>query len=298
MLKGFSLRAFSAATFGLLLGTIIALIFDNSGLFQKVDPDIRLVIRLGLFISFGYIGMVLAMRSNKEDFYLIIPYIRFAPSHRSEEVQLLDTSAIIDGRFVDLVQTRFVEGVVVIPRFVLKELQQVADSSEPMKRSRGRRGLETLGRLQQVKGVEIKFHEGDIPDEPDVDAKLVRLAKTLDARLWTTDYNLSKIAELQSVRTVNINELANALKPVILPGESMTIKIVREGKDKGQGIGYLNDGTMVVVNQANRLVGQQIEAQVLSLLQTTSGVIVFADLKSSSQRSEQPALGPVPEPKP
>src|SRR5581483_9422811 len=124
MLKGFSLRAFSSATFGLLLGTIIGLIFDNSGLFYKVDPDLRQVIRLGLFISFGYLGMVLAMRSNKEDFYLIIPYVRFAPSHRSEELQLLDTSVIIDGRFVDLVQTGFVEGIVVIPRFVLKELQK------------------------------------------------------------------------------------------------------------------------------------------------------------------------------
>jgi uncharacterized protein YacL len=164
---------------------------------------------------------------------------------------------------------------------VLKELHQIADSQDPIRRARGRRGLDMLSRLQRNTRVEVKVHEGNIPDEPDVDAKLVRLAKTLGAKLYTNDYNLGKIAELQSVGFVNISELAKVLKPVILPGENFNLRIVREGKDKGQGIGYLNDGTMVVVNQAQHLIGQQVNVQVISLLQTGAGVIVFADAKSA-----------------
>ena len=283
MLKGFSLRAFSSATFGLFLGTMVAVMIDHSGLFQYVDDQrVRWLIRLSLFVSFGYIGMVLAMRSNKEDFSLIIPYVRFAPQNKPDNLLLLDTSAIVDGRIADLIEANFIEGLVIVPRFVLRELQQIADSTDPVRRARGRRGLEMLNRIQQNTRNEIKIHEGDFPEEKEVDAKLIRLAKNLNAKLFTTDYNLGKIAELQSIQFVNLSELSAALKPVILPGEVLNLRIVREGKDKGQGVGYLNDGTMVVVNHAHTLIGQQAQVQVQSLLQTGAGVIIFADLKSAA----------------
>ncbi len=279
MLKGFSLRAFSAATFGLFLGFLIALLVEKSGLFSFTPEKTQWVIRLALFLCFGYIGMVLAMRSNKEDFSLIIPYVRFASQNKPENLILLDTSVIIDGRIADLIEANFVEGLIIVPKFVLRELQFVADSNDPIRRARGRRGLEVLSRIQQNARNEVKIHEGDFPEEKEVDAKLVKLARALNAKLYTNDFNLGKVAELQSVRFVNLNELANSLKPVILPGESFSLRIVREGKDKGQGVGYLNDGTMVVVNLAQNLIGQQVQVHVQSLLQTGAGVIVFAELK-------------------
>lgn len=280
MLKGFSLRAFSAASFGLFLGTLIAWMIDQSGLFVYADEQpTRWLIRLGLFVSFSYIGMVLAMRSNKEDFSLIIPYVRFASQNKPDNLLLLDTSVIIDGRIADLIDGNFLDGVIVVPRFVLKELHQIADSNDPVRRARGRRGLETLSRIQRNQSKEVKIHEGDFADETTVDAKLVRLAQALGAKLFTNDFNLGKIAELQSVAHVNLNQLASSLKPVILPGENLSLRLVREGKDKGQAVGYLNDGTMVVVNQAQAHIGQQVEVQVQSLLQTGAGVIVFAEMK-------------------
>jgi uncharacterized protein YacL len=279
MLKGFSLRAFSATTFGLLLGSAVALLIDRSGLFEKVEEPTRWLVRLCLFLGFGYIGIVLAMRSNKEDFSLIIPYVRFAPQNKPDNLLLLDTSVIIDGRIADLIEANFVEGLIVVPRFVLKELQQVADSADSVKRARGRRGLEVLNRIQRNTRNEVKIHDGDFPDEKEVDAKLVRLARNLGAKLYTNDHNLGKIAELQSVNYVNLHELAKSMRVILLPGEMLSLRIVREGKDKGQGVGYLPDGTMVVVNHAQSAIGQQVEVQVSSLLQTGAGIIVFADLK-------------------
>jgi uncharacterized protein YacL len=282
MLKGFSLRAFSATTFGLLLGMVVAVLIDRSGLFEKVDENTRLLVRLGLFLAFSYIGIVLAMRSNKEDFSLIIPYVRFAPRNKPDNLLLLDTSAIIDGRIADLIEANFVEGIIVVPRFVLRELQQVADSNDAIKRARGRRGLEMLNRIQRNPRNEVKIHDGDFPDEKEVDSKLIRLARNLGAKLFTNDYNLSKIAELQSVNFVNMHELAKSLKSTLLPGEMLTLRVVREGKDKGQGIGYLPDGTMVVINNAQPHVGQQVQAQVQNSLQTGAGVIIFADLHQTT----------------
>src|SRR5215471_2992114 len=185
MLKGFSLRAFSATTFGLLLGTVVALLIDRSGLFQYVEEPYRWLVRLVLFLSFGYIGIVLAMRSNKEDFSLIIPYVRFAPQNKPDNLLLLDTSVVIDGRIADLIDGNFLEGLIVVPRFVLKELQQIADSNDAVKRARGRRGLEVLNRIQRNSKNEVKIHEGDFPEEKDVDAKLIRLAHNLNAKLFT-----------------------------------------------------------------------------------------------------------------
>jgi uncharacterized protein YacL len=281
MLKGFSLRAFSATTFGLLLGSVVALLIDHSGLFDKADEVTRWLIRLGLFLSFGYIGIVLAMRSNKEDFSLIIPYVRFAPQNKPDNLLLLDTSTIIDGRIADLIEANFIEGLIVVPRFVLKELQQIADSGDPLKRARGRRGLEMLNRIQRNTRNEVKIHEGDFPDEKEVDAKLVRLARNLRAKLYTNDYNLGKIAELQSINHVNLHDLAKSLRAVLLPGETLSLRIVREGKDKGQGVGYLPDGTMVVVNHAQPFVGHQVDAEVQTLHQTGAGIIIFAEMKQA-----------------
>jgi uncharacterized protein YacL len=283
LLKGFSLRAFSATTFGLLLGSVVALLIDHSGLFDKADEVTRWLIRLGLFLSFGYIGIVLAMRSNKEDFSLIIPYVRFAPQNRPDNLLLLDTSTIIDGRIADLIEANFIEGLIVVPRFVLKELQQIADSGDPLKRARGRRGLEMLNRIQRNTRNEVKIHEGDFPDEKEVDAKLVRLARNLRAKLYTNDYNLGQVAELQSINYVNLHDLAKSMRAVLLPGEMLSLRIVREGKDKGQGVGYLPDGTMVVVNHAQPFVGHQVDAEVQTLHQTGAGIIIFAEMKQAAE---------------
>lgn len=291
MLKGFSLRAFSATTFGLLLGTVVAMLIDRSGLFETSDDATRWLIRLSLFLSFGYIGIVLAMRSNKEDFSLIIPYVRFAPQNKPENLLLLDTSVIIDGRIAELIEANFLEGLVVVPRFVLRELQQIGDSADPIKRARGRRGLDMLNRLQKNPKIEIKLHEGDFPEEKEVDAKLVRLARNLNAKLFTNDYNLGKIAELQSVSHVNLHDLAKSLRTVLLPGELLSLRIVREGKDKGQGIGYMPDGTMVVVNNGHSAIGQQVDVLVQSLLQTGAGIIVFAEMQQIVPQSAAHSAG-------
>jgi uncharacterized protein YacL len=285
MLKGFSLRAFSATTFGLLLGSCVAMLIDHSGLFENTDEKVRWLIRLGLFLSFGYIGIVLAMRSNKEDFSLIIPYVRFSPQNQPDRLLLLDTSVIIDGRIADLIEAKFIEGLVVVPRFVLHELQQIADSADSVKRARGRRGLDLLNRLQHNTKIEVRIHDGDFPEEKGVDAKLVRLARGLNAKLYTNDFNLAKVAELQGVACLNLHEIGRLMKAALLPGEILELRIVREGRDKGQGIGYLPDGTMVIVNNAQAHVGKQIDVQVQSTIQTGAGIIVFAEA-----RVETPAL--------
>ncbi len=282
MLKGFSLRAFSATTFGLFLGWLVALLIEHSGLFAHAEDNVQWIIRLCLFLAFGYIGMVLAMRSNKEDFSLIIPYVRFSPQNKPDNLLLLDTSVIIDGRIADLIEAKFIEGLVVVPRFVLLELQQIADSTDEVKRARGRRGFEMLNRLQRNTKIEVRIHDGDFPEEKGVDAKLVRLARGLNAKLFTNDFNLAKVAELQSVTCVNLNEIGHLMKSALMADEIVQIKIVREGRDKGQGIGYLPDGTMIVINNGQSHVGQTVSATVLSTVQTGAGVLVFAEIKTES----------------
>ena len=280
MLKGFSLRAFSATTFGLILGTVVARLVDSSGLFENVEaPATRWIIRLCLFLSFGYIGIVLAMRSNKEDFSLIIPYVRFAPRNEPVNLLLLDTSVIIDGRIVDLTGTGIIDGILVVPRFVLQELQQLADSRDMLKRERGKRGLDLLKRLQDDPKVSVRIHEGDFPQEKGVDSKLIRLAQNLGARLYTNDSNLARIASLQGIICVNLHDVARSLRASLGPGEPIHVRISTEGRDKGQGVGYLPDGTMVVVNGAQTLVGHEIEARVQSTIETSSGLMVFAEVR-------------------
>ena len=282
MLKGFSLRAFSATTLGLLLGIVVAKLIDSSGLFDGVGDDTRWLVRLGLFLAFSYIGMVLAMRSNKEDFSLIIPYVRFARRDKADTLLLLDTSSVIDGRIAELLEAKFVEGTIIVPRFVLKELQQLADSEDAIKRARGRRGLDMLNSIQQNPKNEVTIHDGDFPEEKDVDAKLIRLARNLGAKLFTNDHNLGRVAALQGVSCVSLHELSRVLKPVLLPGELLTLKIVREGKDKGQGVAYMPDGTMVVVNNGLAHVGHQIEVQVQNVVQTGAGVMVFGEARAKT----------------
>jgi uncharacterized protein YacL len=290
MVKGLSLRAFSSVTLGLGMGALVAWLVDGSGLFEHVEDATRQIVRLGLFLAFGYIGMVLAMRSNKEDFSIIIPFVRFAPQRASERLLLLDTSAVIDGRVADMLETRFLEGILVVPRFVLRELQHVADASDPVKRSRGRRGLEVLARLQRQAANQLKIHEADVPEETEVDGKLLRLAKLLGAQIFTTDYNLAKIAELQGVSCCNLTELAAALKPVILPGDVLALKIVREGRERGQGVGFTPDGTMVVVGNAASLVGTTADVQISNVVQTGAGKLVFAELRANVTGTAAPPV--------
>jgi uncharacterized protein YacL len=195
---------------------------------------------------------------------------------------LLDTSVIIDGRIADLIETKILEGLIVVPRFVLLELQQISDSADDIKRARGRRGFEMLNRLQHNTKIEVRIHDGDFPEEKGVDTKLVRLARNLNAKLFTNDSNLAKVAGLQSVLCVNLHEVSLLMKAAMIPGEVIHLKIVREGRDKGQGIGYLPDGTMVIVNHGQPHIGEQVEAQVQSTVQTGAGVLVFAEVRNGN----------------
>jgi uncharacterized protein YacL len=218
---------------------------------------------------------------GKDEFNLIIPYVKFTPTDTFQQLLVVDTSVIIDGRIADICETGFMEGTLIIPRFVLRELQYIADSADPLKRARGLRGLDMLARMQKNPKIEVKIHENEVPEVIDVDAKLVLLAKMLNAKVVTNDYNLNKIAELQHVRVLNINDLANGLRAVVLPGEELSVRLVKEGKDPDQAVAYLPDGTMIVVNQSRRLLGQQVLIVVSSVLQTSAGRMVFAELKNN-----------------
>ncbi|PJI08814.1 MULTISPECIES: PIN/TRAM domain-containing protein [Clostridium] len=194
--------------------------------------------------------------------------------------KILDTSVIIDGRIFDICQTDFIEGTLVIPGFVLKELRHIADSSDGLKRNRGRRGLDILNKIQKELNIEVKIYDKDFPDIPEVDVKLLKLAEVMKGKVITNDFNLNKVAEFQGVPVLNINELANAVKPVVLPGEEMTIQIVKDGKESGQGVGYLDDGTMIVVEGGRSHIGETREVTVTSVLQTAAGRMIFAKQKN------------------
>ncbi|MCM8778374.1 MAG: PIN domain-containing protein [Candidatus Omnitrophica bacterium] len=269
-----SLREVSTIVFGLILGLITAKVFAWILEFFPLGYNVSFLLRLSSLFIFSYLGIIIALR-GKDGFSLIIPYVRLSPQNQPGEIVILDTSVIIDGRIADIFQTRFMEGKVVIPRFVLKELQQIADSPDHLKRTRGRRGLDVLNRIKKIPHLEVKIHEEDYPEIPEVDAKLVRLAKSIEARILTNDYNLNKIAELQGVTVLNINDLANALKPVVLPGETMSVRLVKEGKEYNQAVAYLDDGTMVVVEEARHLLGKTVEISVTSVLQTSAGRMIF-----------------------
>lgn len=233
-----------------------------------------------IYLVLTYLGAVIAVRRQQEveqmdrgDFPIK------GMRRRGQEIQVIDTSAIIDGRIADVYETKFLTGPVVVGRFILKELQNIADSSDATKRARGRRGLDILQRLQDHPDIQVKVYEKDYPEVRDVDGKLVVMARELGAKILTTDFNLNKVASLQGVAVLNINDLANALKPAVLPGEAMVIYIAKEGKEKEQGVGYLDDGTMVVIEEGRRLVGKKVEAVVTSVLQTSAGRMIFTRLK-------------------
>ena len=279
-----SLRGLSAAVFGLILALMVSrFLTDAIDLIPQLDKTTGSAIKLVLVLLLAYLGMVFAMR-GRDEFNLIIPYVKFERQDQKDMVLLLDTSVIIDGRILDICQTKFVEGRFVVPRFVLKELHQVADSSDALKRNRGRRGLDILNKLRKVPAVSVKIHEEDFPEITGVDEKLVKLAKLLGAQVLTNDYNLNKVAEFQGVTILNINELANALRPVVLPGEEMEVRLVKEGKEHNQAVAYLDDGTMVVVDNARKLIGSPAHVSVTSVLQTSAGRMIFAKLEQEKPR--------------
>jgi uncharacterized protein YacL len=269
-----SVRGFSAAVFGLLFGLLMAKLVSDAISLVPIGAGAVAVIRVALTWAFCYLGMAMALR-GRDEFSVIIPYVRLSRRDRGEEAYLVDTSAIIDGRLLDLCKVRFLEGRLAVPRFVLKELQAVADSTDPIKRSRGRRGLEVLSQLRQLSGVDVRIHEEDLPGIADTDAKLVKLAQMLGTRIITNDYNLNKVAEFQNVGVLNVNELAQALRPVVLPGETLEVKPIKEGKEHHQAVAYLDDGTMVVVENGRPLIGQTVRGMVTSVLQTAAGRMVF-----------------------
>ncbi|MEW5758481.1 MAG: hypothetical protein AB1755_03300 [Candidatus Omnitrophota bacterium] len=273
-----SVRGLSSAVFGLFLGLIFAKLVGDAFSLAPINEGTLALIRVIFTVIFCYLGLSIGLR-GKDEFNLIIPYVRFRREEQSQDIILLDTSVIIDGRIIDLFKTNFIQGKLIVPRFVLKELQQISDSSDPIKRQRGRRGLDILHTLQKDPHIGIGIHEEDFPEVLEVDAKLVKLAKVLGGRLLTVDFNLNRVASLQGVKILNINELTNALKAVVFPGEVLQLKLVKEGKEHNQAIGYLDDGTMVVIEDARKLLGHDVKVIVTSSLQTQAGRMVFGKIK-------------------
>jgi len=271
-----SVRNLSTAVFGLVFGFFMAWLLTLVIRLIPMDENLISSLQIIFTLVFCYLGMIIAMR-GKDEFNLIIPYVKFVRQDQKEDIIVLDTSVIIDGRIADIIQTNFVEGRLLVPIFVLRELQQIADSEDALKRNRGRRGLDILNKIQKAKELDVRIHHDDFPELKDVDAKIVRLAQVLSAKVFTNDFNLNKIAELQGIKVLNINELANALRPVLLPGEELGVRIAKEGKEYNQGVAYLDDGTMVVVDNAKQLIGQNINVVVTSVLQTSAGRMIFAN---------------------
>ncbi len=266
--------------------------FEPSSDHQAVLNLIKVL--LGASAVYMCVSFVL---QTKDDFRFVIPYVEFSRQTKGARPLLLDTSVIIDGRIADIVETRILESELVVPRFILDELQAIADSDDKLKRNRGRRGLDILNRLQNNEKVDIQILDAHVPSVEqvrEVDAKLVAMATHLDGRVVTNDYNLNKIAQLRGVDVININDLANALKPVVLPGESMRVKVIRPGEEPGQGVGYLEDGTMVVAEQGRDHIGKEIVISVTSVLQTSAGRMIFGRLdpdKTFSSREKSDEAG-------
>jgi uncharacterized protein YacL len=279
LLKGFSLRAFSSATFGLVLGLIFGNLLLASDVLHYQSETVQWMARLIVYATFGYLGMMLAMRSNRDEFSLIIPYVRFARQAMEREPVVVDTNVIIDGRIADLCATGFLSHSLIVPRFVLGELQLLADSHDPIKRERGRRGLEILNQLQQTPDIELTIRDSADDGDMTVDSRLVRTAKVLQARVLTNDSALCQVARLQQVVTLNLNDLARALRPALVVGDQIELSLVKEGREPHQAVGYLPDGTMIVVNHARPLLGKSARVTVASALQTAAGRLVFAELK-------------------
>jgi uncharacterized protein YacL len=255
---------------GLLAGWLLGALYRS----VVHTPEMASFVRIFFLVIMPYIGLLIG---TKKPEWLepanIASLFRERRGGRSQKI--LDTSVIIDGRIADLCDTGFVEGTLVVPRFVLKELQAVADSPDALKRQRGRRGLDVLDHLQKSSQVAVVLSDLDYPEIGDVDSKIIEFAKAMDAEIVTTDFNLNKVARIHGIKVLNINDLVNALRPVALPGETMSVFILKEGKEKDQGVGYLDDGTMVVVDNSRRMIGQTVDITVTSVLQTTVGKMIF-----------------------
>lgn len=285
-LRRASLRRLIGASVGSILGILGAYLSSLILTHTTMPESTRSFFSLGIFLVMTYIGLVLG--ANKGDMLNLQALGGLFGSERNlnHSFKVLDTSVIIDGRVADIADTLFLDGTVVIPQFVLRELQLVADSADPLKRQRGRRGLEVLQRIQKMPHLDVQIAEDDFAQIPDVDLKLIELAKRYDAKIVTNDFNLNKVATLQGIEIMNVNQLANALKPVVLPGEAMRVFILREGKEYNQGVAYLDDGTMVVVDGARKMINKTIDITVTSVHQTTAGKMIFGRY---DERGEQPA---------
>ncbi len=275
-----ALDALISAIIGAVLGLISAQLF-NWVVFQLGSERLFAAAQKGSLIThlvLAYLGMVMFLRKRSELELLDRDLIVKGSKKKAMSTQLVDTSVLIDGRVADICDTKFISGTLVVPRFILQELQAVADSADGAKRARGRRGIDILARLQENPDVPVRIFDKDYPDIKETDSKLVALAKDLGAKILTTDFNLNKIASLQGVTVLNINDLTNALKPVVLPGENMSLFVLKEGKERDQGIAYLDDGTMVVVEEGRRAIGQKVSVTVTSILQTSAGRMIFTKL--------------------
>lgn len=283
------IQTISAIYLGLIVGLMLSSLLQTA-----IEPTLKLLERPGLSsdMSQAIVGLltliicyvcVSTLLQTKDNFRFIIPYMEFSKEVKGARPLVLDTSVIIDGRIADVADAKVLDQPMFIPRFVLQELQGVADSSDKLKRNRGRRGLDILNRLQKSPGVEVRIHDAEIPELQgvrEVDQRLVILAKHLGGKIVTNDYNLNKVARLQGVEVLNLNELANALKPIVLPGETLTVKLIKRGEEPGQGIGYLDDGTMVVTEQGAHHLGEIVRLTVTSVLQTSAGRMIFGRLDS------------------
>lgn len=297
----------SAIYFGLLLGLLIGSLFSMAmdpfikdlitGILEK-SPEkevgrAQLAVHILITLICCYFT-ISTLLQTKDEFRFIIPYVEFSKQVKGGRPLVLDTSVIIDGRIADICDTRIIDTKLIVPRFVLQELQSIADSSDKLKRNRGRRGLDMLKRMQNNPKVELQMHEANLPqlrDVQKVDERLVVLAKALDARVVTNDFNLNKIAQLQGVEVINLNEVANAVKSVALPGESMVVKVVKPGDQIGQGVGYLDDGTMVVVEQGRSAIGHEVGITVTSVLQTPAGRMVFGRIEPRAHEAKGAPAG-------
>jgi uncharacterized protein YacL len=277
------IQTISAIFFGLIAGLVLSDLIRSAiepSLITYMREDVVKAIN-GLVIVFVCYACVTTLIQTKDDFRFVIPYVEFSREIKGPRPLVLDTSVIIDGRIADVAETRVLDQAFVVPRFVLQELQSIADSSDKLKRNRGRRGLDILNRLQKMPDVEVILHDADVPEvnkQKEVDHRLVALAEHLGGKVVTNDYNLNKIAKLQGIEVINLNDLANSLKTVVLPGEHLFVKIIKRGEEPGQGVGYLDDGTMVVVEQGGSHLNDQARVQVTSVLQKSAGRMIFGKL--------------------
>lgn len=282
LLEGFSLRGLSAVTFGLAAGTLVSFLIGQFPLFEPLaaDPDLAQTVflsRLALYLIVTYLATVIALR-GKDEFNLVIPYVRFSPENVETPLALVDTSALIDGRIVAICKSRWFGFALLIPRFVLDELQAIADSPDASRKEKGRKGLTVLNQLREMPHMDLRIHETDVPHRDAVDAKLIYLAELLKAKLLTTDYNLAKLAEFHEVDWLNITALVKALNQEVSVGSRIDVHLVRPGKDPEQAIGYLTDGSMVVVNQGRSKIGSEVNVEVDSVVPSSGGKMVFAAL--------------------